>query len=134
MLHSHVQLTFNLRVDASRLEEPEAVSWAHNQLLANRISEAGDEWSTVLMTSDLDLPPSGIETIYCDSDPDGNCHRLVNIDKAGKLLNVSRTTIYSMVNRDEIKATRISGRRFIPAAEIEALIRGENQVKEGRPT
>ena len=61
---------------------------------------------------------------------------LINFSEAARLLKVTRTTIYAMIQRGELHPFGIAGRRYLFKEEIEGLIdekysnRGENTLGE----
>ena len=61
---------------------------------------------------------------------------LINFSEAARLLKVTRTTIYAMIQRGELHPFGIADRRYLFKEEIERLIdekysnRGENTLGE----
>jgi len=61
---------------------------------------------------------------------------LINFSEAARLLKVTRTTIYAMIQRGELHPFGIADRRYLFKEEIEGLIdekysnRGENTLGE----
>ena len=47
---------------------------------------------------------------------------LINFSEAARLLKVTRTTIYAMIQRGELHPFGIAGRRYLFKEEIEGLI------------
>jgi excisionase family DNA binding protein len=55
---------------------------------------------------------------------------LVDIPEAVRRLNLSRTTLYSLIGRGELKSRTIGRRRMIPRTAIEAFAREDHQTRE----
>jgi len=50
---------------------------------------------------------------------------LYRIPEAARILKVWRSTIYRMIDRDEIKSVHVGGSVRIPRGELERLLQGE---------
>lgn len=49
------------------------------------------------------------------------------INDFGKVIGISRTSIYAMIKRGELQTIKIAGRTLIPASEVQRLLSGESQ-------
>ena len=57
-----------------------------------------------------------------DIDENNLRQRLCDISAAGKTLNLSRTSIYSLLNDGSLSSVKIGKRRLIPVESIDAFI------------
>lgn len=55
---------------------------------------------------------------------------LLDIPEAARRLNLSRTTLYALIGRGELKSRTIGRRRMIPRAAIEGFIRKDHPTRE----
>jgi len=55
---------------------------------------------------------------------------LINYSEAARLLDVSRTTIYAMIERGELKPVAIAERRYLKRDEVEEMARACQQFEE----
>ena len=53
---------------------------------------------------------------------------VLNVEEAGRLLNLSRATSYKLANEGVIPSVRLGRRLVVPMARLEALLNG-NQPK-----
>lgn len=54
--------------------------------------------------------------------------QLLTIPQAAAALNVSRTTMYRLINTKEVRYVLVGSRRRVPQAEIERLIDGQMET------
>lgn len=59
--------------------------------------------------------------------PDGE---LVDLREAARRLNLSRTTLYALIGRGELKSRTIGRRRMIPRGALDAFVRKDHATKE----
>jgi|ERR1019366_6899366 excisionase family DNA binding protein len=55
---------------------------------------------------------------------------LLDIAEAARRLNLSRTTLYALIMRGELKSRTIGRRRMIPRAAIEGFVRKDHLTRE----
>lgn len=55
---------------------------------------------------------------------------LLDIAEVARRLNLSRTTLYALLGRGELKSRTIGRRRMIPRTAIEAFARKDHQTQE----
>jgi len=55
---------------------------------------------------------------------------LLDIAEAARRLGLSRTTLYSLIGRGELKSRTIGRRRMIPRAAIEAFVKKDHVTRE----
>jgi excisionase family DNA binding protein len=48
--------------------------------------------------------------------------RLVSIETAAQLLGIGRTTVYDLLNRGELRSTKISRRTLLAVEDIDAFV------------
>lgn len=48
--------------------------------------------------------------------------RLVSIEVAAQLLSIGRTTVYDLVNRGELRSTKIGRRTLVSVEDIDAFV------------
>lgn len=48
--------------------------------------------------------------------------RLVSIETATKLLGIGRTTVYDLINRGELRSTKIGRRTLLAVEDIDAFV------------
>jgi excisionase family DNA binding protein len=48
--------------------------------------------------------------------------RLVSIEKAAHLLGIGRTTVYDLINRGEVRSTKIGRRTLLSVEDINAFV------------
>ncbi len=51
-------------------------------------------------------------------------------EQAARALNISRSSIYNLIAEGSLKATMIAGRRLIPVAELQALLRAQPSAED----
>lgn len=55
---------------------------------------------------------------------------LLDVPEAARRLNLSRTTLYALIARGELKSRTIGRRRMIPRTALEAFVKRDHQTKE----
>ena len=49
---------------------------------------------------------------------------LLNVQQASQALNISRASLYRVLDRGELRSVQIGARRLVPVAAIDALLSG----------
>ena len=55
---------------------------------------------------------------------------LLDISEAARRLNLSRTTLYALIGRGELKSRTIGRRRMIPRTAIDAFVKKDHVTRE----
>lgn len=57
--------------------------------------------------------------------------RLLRVGEAAELLGVSRTTVYQLIGRHELRSLKVRGRRLVPTSSVAELIAAMDLAHEG---
>ncbi|MBO0827763.1 MAG: helix-turn-helix domain-containing protein [Streptosporangiales bacterium] len=60
--------------------------------------------------------------------------KVLSVKHAAEALDVSRTSVYDLIARGELTATRVGGRIRVPVNEVEALIKKNKIPRRPRPS
>lgn len=78
--------------------------------------------ATLLATPDRhDLPMTQILSPADAGNPSPQV-RLVSIETATQLLGIGRTTVYDLINRGELRSTKIGRRTLLAVEDIDAFV------------
>ena len=105
-----------------RRELESALSHAHSLAPAELPQFLGElEEIRAIAFARLIAPPAAV------TQPD---EELLDIAEAARRLNLSRTTLYALIMRGELKSRTIGRRRMIPRAAIEGFVRKDHLTRE----